>query len=262
MDDTQVQAWIGKPVRVTLSDAAILAGTLHEHGTNGHGHKHYMVVSDPVREGGQKEAVIIHGAQLIAEIVDASDDPSAIEQSAPLHNKKGRLVVVKSKASKTANRGTPGISADAIEQIADALNGLIANLFSLYIKVKNFHWHVSGPHFRDYHLLYDEQADAILKNIDVLAERVRKIGAKTVRSIGQIAILKTIDDNDDDDVLPAAMLIELIGDLRSMISWFREAHVIADTHDDVATASVLENFIDETEKHLWFLNEAAQSDVA
>jgi starvation-inducible DNA-binding protein len=138
------------------------------------------------------------------------------------------------------------------------LNGLVADSYALYAKTKNFHWHVSGPHFRDYHLLLDEQAAEILAGIDDLAERVRKIGAPTVHSIGEIARLSTIKDNDKDFVDPADMLTELMADTRHVIRRMRAAHAIADKHDDVATASILENFIDAAEKRAWFLFEASR----
>jgi starvation-inducible DNA-binding protein len=150
-------------------------------------------------------------------------------------------------------------SDNAIPEIADALNGLVADSYALYTKTKNFHWHVSGPHFRDYHLLFDEQAAEIFASIDDLAERVRKIGAKTVHSIGEIARLQSIKDNDQDFVSPADMLAELMNDNKQVIRRMRAAHEIADKHDDVATASILENFIDQAEKRNWFLFEASRT---
>jgi starvation-inducible DNA-binding protein len=150
------------------------------------------------------------------------------------------------------------LSGNAIPEIAEALNGLVADSYALYIKTKNFHWHVSGPHFRDYHLLFDDQATEIFATVDDLAERVRKLGARTVHSIGEIARLQTIKDNDKDYVAPGDMLIELMNDNKLVIKRMRAAHEIADKHDDVATASILENFIDAAEKRNWFLFEASR----
>ena len=158
-----------------------------------------------------------------------------------------------------ARLNTPtDLSDEAIEQVTEALNGLLADTFALYVKTKNFHWHVSGPHFRDYHLLLDEQAAQIEASIDVLAERVRKIGGTTIRSIGHIAKLQRIHDNDEDIVLPGDMLSELMADNKAQIENMRKAHKIADDHEDVATASLLEVFIDEAEKRCWFLFEASR----
>ena len=151
------------------------------------------------------------------------------------------------------------IQSNKAATVADALNAILADSFALYLKTKNFHWHVSGPHFRDYHLLFDEQAAEIFASIDDLAERVRKIGARTVHSIGEIARLASIKDNDKDFVSPADMLAELMGDTKHVIKRMRAAHEIADKHDDVATASILENFIDAAEKRNWFLFEASRT---
>jgi len=151
------------------------------------------------------------------------------------------------------------LSGNAVPEIAEALNGLVADSFALYTKTKNFHWHVSSPHFRDYHLLFDEQAAEIFASIDDLAERVRKIGARTVHSVGEIARLSSIKDNDKDFVSPADMLAELMNDNKHVIKRMRDAHEIADKHDDVATASILENFIDAAEKRNWFLFEASRT---
>jgi len=151
------------------------------------------------------------------------------------------------------------LSGNAIPEIAEALNGLVADSYALYTKTKNFHWHVSGPHFRDYHLLFDEQAAEIFASIDDLAERVRKLGARTIHSIGEIAKLSSIKDNNKDFVSPADMLNELMSDNKHVIKRMRAAHEIADKHEDVATASILENFIDQAEKRNWFLYEASRS---
>ena len=150
------------------------------------------------------------------------------------------------------------LSADAVREISAALNALLADTFALYVKTKNFHWHVSGPHFRDYHLLLDEQAEQLDGSIDVLAERARKVGGTTIRSIGHIAKLQRVKDNDKDYVSAIDMLMELMNDNKAQIHHMREAHELADKHEDVATASLLENFIDEAEKRCWFLFEASR----
>src|ERR1700686_4373760 len=145
------------------------------------------------------------------------------------------------------------LSPDSVQNITAELNVLLADVFALYLKTKNFHWHVSGPHFRDYHLLLDEQGEQIFATTDVLAERVRKVGGTTLRSIGQIAKLQRIEDNDETFVPPLDMLRELMNDNKAVAKAMREAHELADKHEDVATASILENFIDDTEKRTWFL---------
>jgi starvation-inducible DNA-binding protein len=136
---------------------------------------------------------------------------------------------------------------------------VLADVFALYLKTKNFHWHVSGPHFRDYHLLLDEQSEQIFAATDDLAERVRKIGGVTLRSIGQISRLQTIKDNEEDFVPARDMLRELMKDNKSLVALMREAHEVADKYEDVATTSLLENFIDEAERRTWFLFEASQA---
>ena len=148
------------------------------------------------------------------------------------------------------------LSDEAVAAISEALNGLLADAFALYLKTKNFHWHMSGPHFRDYHLMLDEQSDQIFATTDPLAERVRKIGGTTLRSIGQIAKLQSLKDNDAKFVSANDMLRELMQDNKAMIRAMRDAHEICDDHDDVATASLLEVYIDETERRTWFLFEA------
>jgi starvation-inducible DNA-binding protein len=150
------------------------------------------------------------------------------------------------------------LSSEAVREISAALNALLADTFALYVKTKNFHWHVSGPHFRDYHLLLDEQGDQLQGSIDILAERVRKIGGTTIRSVGNIAELQRIKDNNKDYVAAIDMLGELMNDNKAQIHHMREAHEVADKHEDVATASLLENFIDEAEKRCWFLFEASR----
>ena len=150
------------------------------------------------------------------------------------------------------------LSKDAVREISTALNGLLADAFALYLKTKNFHWHVSGPHFRDYHLLLDEQAEQIFASTDELAERVRKVGGTTLRSIGDIAKHQSIEDNDAAFVAPNDMLRELMDDNKAMAAAMRKAHEIADKHEDVGTASLLETFIDATERRTWFLFEASR----
>ena len=151
------------------------------------------------------------------------------------------------------------LSAEAVRAVSTALNGLLADTFALYVKTKNFHWHVSGPNFRDYHLLFDEQGDQLAGSVDILAERVRKIGGTTIRSIGHIAKLQKLEDNDEGYVSALDMLRELMNDNKAQVAAMRKAHKVADDHDDVATASLLENFIDEAEKRCWFLFEASRS---
>jgi starvation-inducible DNA-binding protein len=146
----------------------------------------------------------------------------------------------------------------AVKAVSAALNGLLADAFALYLKTKNFHWHVSGPHFRDYHLMLDEQAADIYGATDDMAERVRKIGGTTLRSIGHIAKLQTIEDNDADFVPPAMMLRELMNDNKTVAANMRKAHEVCDEHEDIASASLIENWIDQTEKRTWFLFEAAR----
>jgi starvation-inducible DNA-binding protein len=145
------------------------------------------------------------------------------------------------------------LDARAAKEVGEAMNRLLADVFALYVKTKNFHWHVSGPHFRDYHLLLDEQADQIFAMTDPIAERVRKIGAPTLRSIGQVAKLQRVLDNDADYVEPSDMLAELREDNSVMAGRMREAHELCDKHRDIATASLLEVWIDETERRTWFL---------
>ncbi len=139
--------------------------------------------------------------------------------------------------------------------IAQALNPLVANAFALYVKTKNFHWHLSGRHFRDYHLLFDEQADQIFAMVDILAERVRKLGGLTIHSIGEIGQLQTIKDDNDPFVEAKEMVRRLMEDNKNYASWIMSAHEICDEHEDVATASLLEVFLDETERRIWFLFE-------
>ncbi len=147
---------------------------------------------------------------------------------------------------------------NATAQIAGEINKLVADAFALYVKTKNFHWHMSGPHFRDYHLLLDQQAEQIFATTDPLAERVRKLGQKTLHSIGQINQVTRVKNNDAEFVSPLDMLNELVADNRAMASNMRKAHEVCDDNKDVATASLLENYIDETERRTWFLFEATR----
>ena len=150
----------------------------------------------------------------------------------------------------------------AVDKISASLNTLLADAFALYLKTKNFHWHVSGRHFHDYHLMLDDQSDAIFATTDQLAERVRKLGGTTIRSIGQIAKLQTIQDNDESYVPPREMLRELMEDNKHMAAAMRKAHKLADDHEDSGTAGLLETFIDETERRTWFLFEASRQEGA
>ena len=167
--------------------------------------------------------------------------------------------MVTAKEKRLAPLKTPtSLSEEATQSISTALTGLLADTFALYIKTKNFHWHVSGPHFRDYHVMLDEQSAEILAMTDPMAERARKIGGTTLRSIGQIAKEARIADNDADYVDPLDMLAELRDDNGELIGRMREVHDLCDEHNDVATASLLENWIDESEKRVWFLFESGR----
>ena len=150
----------------------------------------------------------------------------------------------------------------AVDKISASLNTLLADAFALYLKTKNFHWHVSGRHFNDYHLMLDQQSEAIFATTDQLAERVRKLGGTTLRSIGQIARHQTIQDNNDEYVPPREMLRELMEDNKHMAAAMRKAHKLADDNDDTGTAQLLELFIDETERRTWFLFEASRQEGA
>jgi starvation-inducible DNA-binding protein len=159
----------------------------------------------------------------------------------------------------TESLATPtDLGSDAVRDISGALNALLADMFALYLKTKNFHWHVSGPHFRDFHLLLDEQADQIFATTDPIAERVRKIGGTTIRSIGQIAAQKRLLDNDAGYVTPLDMLAELREDNKQLTAEMRRTHALCDDYKDVATASLIEVWIDEAERRTWFLFEATR----
>jgi len=163
-------------------------------------------------------------------------------------------------SSRTAPLDTPtGLGAEAATGIAAALTGVLADAFALYLKTKNFHWHLSGPHFRDYHLMLDEQGDQIFAMTDALAERARKVGGTTLRSIGHIARIQRLLDNDAAYVTPQDMLAELADDNRRFAGFLRAAHVLCDDYDDVASASLIENWIDEAERRSWFLFESTRA---
>jgi len=144
----------------------------------------------------------------------------------------------------------------ATTDIANALNVVLADVFALYMKTKNFHWHMSGPHFRDYHLMLDDQSDELFAMTDPLAERIRKLGGKTLRSIGHVARLQRVKDSDEEFVEPSRMLFELCEDNKALAAHLREVHSVCDDNRDIATASLIENWIDETEERTWFLFEA------
>ena len=163
-------------------------------------------------------------------------------------------------ARRKAPLGTPtDLGSAATRDISGALNALLADFFALYLKTKNFHWHVSGPHFRDYHLLLDEQGDQLYATTDVIAERVRKVGGTTLRSIGHIARLQRVSDNDADYVTPLDMLAELRDDNVQLAQRLRATHGVCDEHGDVATTSLIEIWIDEAERRTWFLFEASRA---
>lgn len=164
---------------------------------------------------------------------------------------------------KRAPTATPSdLGAEATRDIAAAVNALLADTFALYLKTKNFHWHMSGPHFRDYHLMLDEQAAQIFDMTDVLAERVRKIGGTTLRSIGQISAQQRLLDNDANFVTPEDMLAELRDDTKSFIGYLRQVHELCSEYRDSATTSIIENYIDESERRHWFLFEATRTGPA
>jgi starvation-inducible DNA-binding protein len=164
------------------------------------------------------------------------------------------------KSRQAAALGTPtDLKTNATRDISAALTTLVADMFALYLKTKNFHWHMSGPHFRDYHLLLDEQSDQIFATTDAIAERVRKIGGKTLHSIGEIGRLQRILDNDADYVTPPDMLAELREDNKQLTASLRETHALCDEHGDVASASLIEVWIDEAERRTWFLFETGRA---
>ena len=159
----------------------------------------------------------------------------------------------------SALRTPTSLSENAVKDISAGVTAALADVFAIYLKTKNFHWHMSGPHFRDYHLMLDEQAAQLLAMTDDMAERVRKLGGNTLRSIGQISKLQRILDNDADFVAPDDMLAELRDDNKQLVAYMREVHGLCDEHNDVATASLLEVWIDEAERRTWFLFEATRA---
>jgi starvation-inducible DNA-binding protein len=163
------------------------------------------------------------------------------------------------KQRQSAPLNTPtDLKAAATRDIAGGMNAILADVFALYLKTKNFHWHMSGPHFRDYHLLLDEQADQLYAMTDPIAERIRKLGGATLRSIGHIARTQRVLDNDADYVEPLDMLAELRQDNQDLVGRLREVHNVCDEHRDIATASLIEVWIDETERRTWFLFESSR----
>lgn len=167
------------------------------------------------------------------------------------------------KKRRLAPLATPtSLPSNAVTDLAAAMTTLLADVFTLYIKTKNFHWHLSGPHFRDYHLMLDEQGDEIFAMTDAIAERVRKLGGTTLRSVGHIARLSRIEDNDADFVTAQDMLAELRSDNVALTGFLRATHALCDEHGDVASASLIENWIDETERRTWFLFESGRMDEA
>ena len=171
-------------------------------------------------------------------------------------NSKKRLELAKRRDAPLETR--TDLEPSATRDISAAMNAILADVFALYLKTKNFHWHMSGPHFRDYHLLLDEHADQLFAMTDPIAERVRKIGGLTLRSIGQISRTQRVLDNDAEYVEPLDMLAELADDNKTMAVRLREAHNVCDEHRDIATASLIEVWIDETERRTWFLFEATR----
>src|SRR5713226_5962714 len=159
---------------------------------------------------------------------------------------------------KGSSETTSDLSRGGVAEISDALRPLLADVFALYVKAKNFHWHVSGRHFRDYHLLLDEHGEQIFAMTDLIAERARKIGGTTLRSIGDIARHQRLKDNDAEVVPPTAMLSELCADNQHLTRSLRSAHEICEKHEDIATASLIETWIDETERRTWFLWETVR----
>lgn len=153
---------------------------------------------------------------------------------------------------------TTDLDARATRDVSGAMNAILADVFALYLKTKNFHWHMSGPHFRDYHLMLDEQADQLFAMTDPIAERIRKVGGDTLRSIGHIARLQRVSDNDAEYVEPSDMLAELREDNKTLAARLREAHGVCDERHDLSTASLIEVWIDETERRTWFLFETAR----
>jgi len=162
------------------------------------------------------------------------------------------------KAGEAVQEGLTDLKSEGVTEITAELRRLLADTFALYLKTKNFHWHVSGQHFRDYHLLLDEHSDQVFAVTDEIAERARKIGGTTLRSIGDISRHQRLKDNDEERVVPKEMLAELATDNRTLTRYFRSAHETCEKYNDVATASLIEIWIDQTERRSWFLSEIVQ----
>jgi len=188
--------------------------------------------------------------------VSGFDRETRMENTMNKPNSKKRLELAQRRDAPLATR--TDLSREGIKDITGAMNAILADVFALYVKTKNFHWHMSGPHFRDYHLLLDEHAEQLFAMTDPLAERVRKIGGLTLHSIGEIARTQRVLDNDAEYVEPLDMLAELADDNKTFAARLREAHNVCDEHRDVATASFIEVWIDETERRTWFLFEATR----
>jgi starvation-inducible DNA-binding protein len=184
--------------------------------------------------------------------------PVAVKSTRLKRNNMKRTVSTKNSESRhrrDTRLATPtDLSASATESISEAMNTVLADVFALYLKTKNFHWHMSGKHFRDYHLLLDEQADQLYAMTDPIAERVRKLGGQTLKSINHIARLQRLQDNDSDYVEPSGMIAELADDNEALTIHLRQTHGVCDEHGDVASASLIEVWIDETERRVWFLS--------
>ncbi len=166
---------------------------------------------------------------------------------------------VESKSEKASAKNVGQLDHAAVEEISSELRSLLADTFALYLKTKNFHWHMTGKNFRDYHLLLDEHGDQIFAMTDPIAERARKLGGTTIHSIGEIATHQRLKDNNAQHVSPKAMLSELFADNRQLTAYLRAAHEVCENHNDVATTSLIEVWIDETERRSWFLGEIVDS---
>jgi starvation-inducible DNA-binding protein len=176
----------------------------------------------------------------------------------PLMKKQDAAATNAQKHQNAPLRTPTDLKAVATKDIAAAMNGILADVFALYMKTKNFHWHMSGPHFPDYHVMLDEQATQIYEMTDPIAERIRKVGGNTLRSIGHISRTQRISDNDADYVEPSDMLGELCDDNKTLVERLREAHNVCEDHKDIATTSLIEVYIDQTERRTWFLFESSR----
>lgn len=222
-----------------------------------------MAMSKSSRTGTPSKASSAPKAPAKATAPKAPPAKAAATKPAAMKSKPAPLSDTAAAAAKERRLGplrTPtDLGAEATQDIAAALTRLLADMFALYVKTKNFHWHVSGPHFRDYHLMLDEQGAQIFATTDDLAERVRKVGGTTLRSIGHIARLQRIPDNEADYVTAPDMLAELAQDNIALTTYLREAHAVCEDHNDIASTSLIENWIDEAERRTWFLYEATRS---